>query len=408
MEHKLFGCKVNKYFLNKWLNYFESSQDYEVQNSVLVASCVVTDRAKKKRVKEIKGYLQAGKKVYLTWCGAFDRSKAMDQKKFFQIYPMLKNWESQIILLPESPPNVASIKKESKNIFTKKFVVIQLGCDTWCSFCLTVAKRWKHHSRPAEQIIDEILAFQDQWGKEIVLTGVNLAAWWASNTKKPQEAKLGQLLELILKRTSIPRIRISSLGPEFLNNQFFEVIEDKRILPYFHLSIQSFSTSVLAQMRRQYDLELLENVFKRFTQLKREDKDQINFGADIIVGFPWETQQDFQITYDKVKEFGITKLHAFPFSPHLFGESVPASKFANQVLQPVKKQRERLLLALGKSLRQDFIKKNIGKYHRVLIEEIKDGKSLGRTSNYIKVALPWSLDKGQIHQIILKEDQVIL
>ncbi len=408
MEHKLFWCKVNKYFLNKWLNYFDSSQDYDLQNSVLVASCVVTDRAKKKRIKEILWYLQSGKKVYLTGCGAFDRGDAMAQDAFFKIYPMLEKWKWQIVLLPESPPEDLLITKKQKNIFTKKFVVIQSGCDTWCSFCLTVSKRWKHYSRPAEQIIDEILTFQDQWGREIVLTGVNLASWWASSTQKPQEAKLGSLLELIIKRTNIPRIRISSLGPEFLDDHFFEVIEDERILPYFHISIQSFSDNVLSNMRRQYDLRLLENIFERFASLRRADKDIISFWADIIVWFPGESEKDFEITYRKVKEFNISKLHVFPFSPHLFGETVPASKFSQQISQLVKKSREKKLLKLAGSIREKFVSDNIGKKHYVLIEEVKNNKSLGRTQNYIKVALDGALSRGEIQEIILEKSFVIL
>ena len=138
--------------------------------------------------------------------------------------------------------------------------MIQNGCDNHCSFCLTVMKRGKHWSRPMEEIIQEIEQVEANGGKEIVLTGVNLAARGCLDTKNPEETKFPELLETILRQTNIPRIRISSIGPEYANERFFEVIQDARIMPYFHYSIQSFSDRVLRLMRRNYDREVLGKI----------------------------------------------------------------------------------------------------------------------------------------------------
>lgn len=123
-------------------------------------------------------------------------------------------------------------------------------------------------------------------------------------------------MENIIKKTSVPRIRISSLGPEFLDEKFFELMKNLRFLPHFHFSIQSFSDKVLKLMNRNYDAALLDHVLMRIRNLERGDKEFISIGADIITGFPGETAEEFQKTVEGVRKYEITKLHAFPFSAH--------------------------------------------------------------------------------------------
>jgi MiaB/RimO family radical SAM methylthiotransferase len=194
--------------------------------------------------------------------------------------------------------------------------MIQNGCDTHCTFCLTILKRGKNRSRTLEDIIMEINEFVAGGGKEIVLTGINLAAWGSESTRKPEQSKFSDLLHAIIKYTSVPRIRISSLGPEFLDEKFFELMKNPRFLPHFHFSIQSFSDKVLKLMNRNYDAELLDVVLTRIRNLERDDKEFISIGADIITGFPGETAEEFEKTVEGVRKYGITKLHAFPFSAH--------------------------------------------------------------------------------------------
>jgi tRNA A37 methylthiotransferase MiaB len=135
-------------------------------------------------------------------------------------------------------------------------------------------KRGPSRSRPLEDIIAEIQQIEAQGSKEIVLTGVNLMARGASSTRKPEESRFPELLEAILRKTSIPRIRISSIGPEFASDRFFEVVNEKRILPHFHYSIQSFSDHVLQGMRRNYDNHILDKVLQKTRKLTRKDSSQ--------------------------------------------------------------------------------------------------------------------------------------
>lgn len=387
------------------MNYFSNHDS--ISNSCIIATCVVTDRAKDKFIKETLVQLAEWKHIYLTWCAVFDEWKKMDDDKFYSIYPQLAKYRDQITLLSEEPDRDDTREtkthkfKETANIYTKNFIVIQNGCDSHCSFCLTVSKRWPSQSIPADEIIEQIDDFVDVWWKEIVITWVNLAARGCSSTKKPEESQFSELLQYILDETKIERIRISSLWPEFLDEKFFEVVKNPRFLPHFHFSIQSFSDNVLKAMNRNYDSQRLDYILTKIRNLDRPDKDQISIWADIIVWFAWETNEDFQQTVEWIKKYKITKLHAFPFSSHDKWESIPAHLFKNQVPFHIKKQRERELISVWNEIREKFIAENKWFVQKVLVEEKKNGKRRGWTGNYIQVELDWDYKRWEIVNILL-------
>ena len=292
-------------------------------------------------------------------------------------------------------------ERHKKRLYTKKFIVIQSGCDTFCTFCLTIYKRWSNRNRPLAEIIDEVNEFVALWWNEIVLTGVNLAAWWATHTRKIAENKFSELLEAILQKTSIERIRISSLWPEFLDDQFFELMHDSRFLPHFHFSIQHFDTGVLKLMNRNYDYERLDTVLTRIRSLNRPDRDLISIGADLIVWFPSESQEAFAHLCQCVEQYWLTKLHAFPFSPHQKWETVPAWSFADQISAAVKKERMDILLAVWDRVRETFINKNKGIKHTVLVEGTKDWTRSGWTWNYIHCQWEEQYHRGSLVEVVL-------
>lgn len=417
MQYKVFGCKVNKYYTDRWLN----SEYLHDKSGTFVASCVVTDSAKRKWIRFVKKELQnisGTEKIYISWCGAFKDGKA--QNDFFTLYPDLAVSKDKIEILDEAPLEdqwKASLRKEEekkdihkidlsrlknaqrKQIYTKKFILIQGWCDSFCTFCLTVQKRGRHYFRSAEDIAEEIREFENQWGKEVVLTWVNLSAWGLKNTHDIENfssdvikegkkwwntSRFAELLNYLLENTSIPRIRISSLWPEFITDQVLKIFEQERIYPHFHYSIQSGSSNVLKNMSRHYDGEYMKKLLKKTKDIKRIDDVSISIWADIIVGFPWESDEDFQETYAMVKDYQITKLHAFPFSAHTMWESVPAWKFKDQVDQKVKKQRLDSLLELGEQNRQDFIQTQIWKPLKVLIEKTSWDNWSWWSENYIE------------------------
>lgn len=428
MQFKIFWCKVNKYYTDEWLK----SEYLKDKNGIFVASCVVTDKAKRKWIKFVKDEvkkLEWDDKIFISWCWAFKKWEAQDD--FFDIYPELKEFEWKIVILWEKPEELkleidSKTKKEEKKkvdfsklknftqkqIYTKKFLLIQWWCNSFCTFCLTVQKRWRHYYRDKDDIVSEITEFEFGWWKEVVLTWVNLSAWWLKDTNDVWQSRFAELLEYILEKTTIPRLRISSLWPEFIDDRCLEIFKNKRIYPHFHFSVQSGSSKVLKDMRRHYDWEYMRKLLEKTKNLEREDWVEVSIWADIIVGFPWETKDDFMNTYNLVKDWLITKVHAFPFSAHKFWESVPAWKFENQVSDLEKKDRMWDLEFIADSVRDDFIERNIWKKFEVLIEVVKEEnwkiRWKGWTENYIEAddrtfeILEWEIKKNSIVKWILK------
>lgn len=389
---------------------------------------MVTDSAKRKWVRFVKKELEnvsGAQKIYISGCGAFKDGKA--QNDFFEIYPELAHARKQIEVLDEAPiednkknslrekekqeMHQEHVKKKSTwidlsklkaaqktQIYTKKFILIQGGCDSFCTFCLTVQKRGRHYYRAAEDIIEEIKTFEAEGGKEVVLTGVNLSAWGLDNTHSTENfsqdiikngisgegSRFAELLWNILENTSIPRIRISSLGPEFVDDAVLEVLAEERIYPHFHFSIQSGSNNVLKSMARHYDGDYMRRLLEKTRNIKRKDGVSIGIWADLIVGFPGETQEDFMDTYNLVKDYNITKVHAFPFSAHTMGESVPAGKFKNQVADTVKKDRMQKLMDIADTARNDFKASQKWKVLKVLVEKISWNSWSWWTENYLE------------------------
>ncbi len=396
MKTKIFWCKVNKYYTEKWIN-----SDYlKNKKGVFIASCVVTDKAKRKWLRFVKDSLKEIKKdekIYISWCWAFKDWKA--QEDFFEIYPELLNHKNKIEILGEAPeeknnneeklqPLSFSIKgrdsgMDYQKLYTKKFIVIQWWCDSFCTFCLTVKKRWRHYSRDKKEIVEEILNFEKQWWKEVVLTGINLWAWGLKTTNE-KGSKLYILLREILENTKIERIRISSLWPEFIDDNLIELFKETRIYPHFHLSVQSWSSRVLKLMARHYNADYLKSILEKIKLIKRCDGVDISLWADIIVWFPSETYEDFLETYNLVKDFEINKLHCFPFSAHKIWENVISWTFDNQIEEVEKKRRLKELNYLWDEIRKDFINSQNWKTLKVLIESVKWDSWKWWSENYIE------------------------
>ena len=182
-------------------------------------------------------------------------------------------------------------------------------------------------------------------------------------------SKFVELVEAIVEDTTIERIRISSLGVEFCSDRLIELFAHPRIIAYPHLSIQSGSTNILEKMGRHYDGEFLQSVLSKLHAIRRPNGMDLNIGADLIVGFPGETEEDFLETLKLVEKYGVTQLHAFPFSAHVDHYSVPAGKFPDQVPNHIIQKRLKTLLETGKKAQKEFAEKHIGKEVRVLVEK---------------------------------------
>lgn len=304
-----------------------------------------------------------------------DKDRSLSRKQNFQS-PNLKSHKSGV--KKNSDENQYAPLPELKNTTedrTRKFIEIQTGCDTYCSYCIIPFARGKSYSRSQKEIIQEIQQAEQDGYQEIVITGINLAAWGCSHTRKPKENKFAQLLQSILDQTNIPRIRISSIGPEYITDKFFKIYENERMCDHLHISVQSGSNEILKKMNRGHG----SNEIKNIVQEARKRKPDTAFTADIIVGFPGETENNFKETYRLIEELKFMHVHVFPFS---IRSGTLAEKMPNQVPENLKKERAQKLRKISENLKKEFYQNAEGTKKEVLWEK----KNQGLTTNFIRVS----------------------
>lgn len=267
-----------------------------------------------------------------------------------------------------------------KGAHTRAFIKAQDGCDNKCTFCITTVARGAGQSRPLADVITEIQTLAAAGYQEAVLTGVHLGSY---GRDRQNNLTLAHLIQAILNHTDIPRLRISSLEPWEIPDDFFNLWQNPRLLPHLHMPLQSGSDRILRRMARRTS----QASFRRLAQDARAAIPNLNLSTDIIVGFPGEMEADFGETLDYVKEINFSRLHVFSYSPR---PGTAAAQFPDQVPGPTKKERTRRMIALGKELSLLFHQKYVGKSLNVLWETAvgADNNGLrwvGYTDNYIRV-----------------------
>jgi len=278
----------------------------------------------------------------------------------------------------------------------RALVQIQDGCDNYCAYCAIAAARGRSKSHAAEDIIAEVHRYEKQGFTEVMLTGINIGAYGASSTKKPEENKLAELLEQILDETKIQRIRLGSLGPQYFSEKLFQILQNSRICRHIHLSIQSGSDSVLKRMGRRYSVEDVERVIKRL----QKNIPGVAVTTDIIVGFPEEMEAEFKETLDFVKRNKLAKIHVFPYSVR---PNTLAAKM-KQVPENVKKERAKKLEKFGLELRRQFIQSQLGKAASVLWrKELKPGLWEGLTDNYLKIVKKGDMKRRSLAREVIRQ-----
>jgi threonylcarbamoyladenosine tRNA methylthiotransferase MtaB len=274
---------------------------------------------------------------------------------------------------------------------TRSFIKAQDGCSSFCSYCIVPSLRGRETSRPAGEIISDIKQRDNEGCKEIVLTGTELGRY------SYEDLKLDDLLEKILSGTDITRLRISSVQPQELSLKLLELWKNQRLCRHFHLSLQSGSGSVLNRMRRGYSPE--EYVAK--VELIRRVVPEAAITTDVIVGFPGETDRDFQESLDLCSSIKFARVHVFPFSPR---KGTAAATMEQQISNSLKKERSGKMLELASFSRNNYIKQFIGLTLPVLFEQGANGLWCGLTGNYIKVYARSSADlSNRLLVVILRQ-----
>ena len=267
-----------------------------------------------------------------------------------------------------------SLQNESFGV--RESLVIQQGCNHRCTFCIIPFGRGNNRSFDASYLIDEVKRHVDSGVKEIVLTGVDISDY---GSDFDHHYCMSLLIKDILKQTSLERLRLSSIDCVEVDEHFFEILGNDRLMPHLHLSIQSGDAMILKRMKRRHNPEDVNNFIERCRKIRKE----ITFGADIIAGFPTENEEMFQNTYYLLSDNQISHLHIFPFSPK---KNTPAARMP-QLDKSIIKKRAQDLRLLGDNL-LSLVKKNLSNERKILIEQLNTHHVSGYDQNYIKHQIP--------------------
>ncbi|MBQ9280527.1 MAG: tRNA (N(6)-L-threonylcarbamoyladenosine(37)-C(2))-methylthiotransferase MtaB [Clostridia bacterium] len=403
------GCKVNAYESSVMAESFKKAGyevvDYsEVADVYIVNTCTVTNMSDRKSRQILRRAKELNQNSVLCAVGCYAQVAAEDLAKIQDIDIILgTNDKRQIVSIVEDFMKshqkqliVTIVLAERKYVEWGKTAItskaraeikVQDGCDRYCSYCIIPYARGPVRSRKKEDVHDEIIEIAKTGIKEIVITGIHISSYGKDLEDKP---KLIDLLEYIHKIPGIERIRLGSLEPLIIDEDFVRRLKAlPKVCNHFHLSLQSGCDSTLERMNRRYKTE----DFRRIVRMLRENIPEVALTTDVIVGFPGETEEEFETTYEFLKEIRFSKMHVFQYSPR---KGTKAEKFPNQVDTKIKAMRSARLIELSNQNEEEFAFQYIGKEIEVLFENEHDG----HTTNYIEV---YSKEEMKPNEIVVKK-----
>ena len=383
-----FGCRLNN-FEGKRIEELIPKDNKDI---IVINSCAVTnetERQVRQSIRKLKKQ-NPSSKIVLTGCAA-----QISPKKYNQMEEIDHLVDNISKLKKETWNNLLNDEKQNnfiENIFDKiedaspilsnkntgprESLVIQQGCNHRCTFCIIPFGRGNNRSFEPQFLINEVKKNVSQGVKEIVLTGVDISDYGSDFDKHYCMSKL--ILD-ILNQTELKRLRLSSIDCVEIDKHFDEVLLNPRVMPHLHLSIQSGDNMILKRMKRRHNV----NDIKTFINHCRKLRSEITFGADIIAGFPTETDEMFNNTFNLLEQCNISHLHIFPFSPK---RNTPAERMP-QVEKSIIKERAQKLRSLGEKLLEQT-KNKLSLPRNILIEEINSGMVVGYDQNYLKHRVP--------------------
>ncbi|WP_421907717.1 tRNA (N(6)-L-threonylcarbamoyladenosine(37)-C(2))-methylthiotransferase MtaB [Mameliella sp.] len=395
------GCRLNAYETEAMKDLAEAAG---VDDAVVVNTCAVTQEAVRKARQEIRRLRRENPdaRVIVTGCAAQidpDSFAAMEE-----VDAVIGNTEK---MAPDTWKGLAgdfigetekvqvndimSVTETAGHLIdgfgtrSRAYVQVQNGCDHRCTFCIIPYGRGNSRSVPAGVVVDQIKRLVDQGYNEVVLTGVDLTSWGAD---LPGEPRLGDLVMRILRLTDVPRLRISSIDSiEADDNLMLAIASEPRLMPHLHLSLQHGDDLILKRMKRRH----LRDDAIRFCEEARRLRPEMTFGADIIAGFPTETEAHFENSLRLVSDCDLTWLHVFPYSAR---PGTPAARIPQQINGSVIKKRAARLRAAGEAQVQTHLAAQTGRDHAVLME----APDMGRTEQFTEVRFAAPQPVGQIVQ----------
>lgn len=379
-----FGCRLNSYESEVIKNILIKQQ---LHNVVVFNSCCVTNEAEKQAVQAIRKQKRENPDTEIIVTGCAVQINPRKYKAMPEVSRVINNKEKLIAksYIQESgeeakidTPFLCGFENK-----TRALVPIQNGCDHYCTFCIITHARGPSRSLALEKIIEQIKIFVDKGYKEVVLTGVNITSY---GNDLPTKITLGQAIKKLLKSNpDLARLRLSSLDVAEIDEDLLElIIGEERFMPHLHLSLQSGDNDILRKMKRRHTREQVQELCHSVKKARPD----VTFGADIITGFPTETEEQFINTCELIKEVKMPYLHVFPYSER---DGTIAARMP-QLDKKIRKDRAKFLRAIGQEILNDFSKNFIGHEVELLIEK----NNIGRMRNFLKVTLSHNLKAGQL------------
>ncbi len=408
------GCRVNQYeseaMAEKFIREGYEVVDFsEIADVYVINTCTVTNMGDKKSRQIISKARRLNSNAIIAVVGCYSQmapkevseiegvdvvlgtrnkgdvvyyvNKARDEQKVqVHVEGVLKNKKFEDLNIEEYQDK------------TRAFLKIQDGCNRFCTYCAIPYARGSVCSKEPRKVIDEVKKLASHGFKEVILSGIHTASY---GLDLDGNITLIDLIEDIEKIHGIERVRIGSIEPAFFTNEVIEKIKGfKKLCPHFHLSLQSGCNTVLKRMNRRYTAEEYEHI----VNVLRDNIKDVSISTDVIVGFPRETEEEFNETYEFLKRIKLTKTHIFKYSPR---KGTRAAEMKGQIDGKVKEERSKALIALNDINEENFIKKYINKNVKVLLEQEVKGKENifeGYTENYIKVEVekPENIKSGDI------------
>jgi len=403
-----FGCKVNSYessYMEKSLlnGGFLQVDSYLEADIVIINTCTVTNMADSKCRKFVRRVKRENSKAILAVVGCSVQNNLLEYSKMdidillgnnkkSEILDIINNYlhnhEKYCYVTKNRDLTFENMEIEAFN-HTRAFIKIQDGCDNFCAYCIIPFMRGKCRSKDFDLVISEAKRLVNSGHKEIVLTGIHTGSY---NSKGFDLVDLINELSLI---EGLLRIRLSSVEITELNDKFLNMLKSNhKFCDHLHIPLQAGSNEVLKLMNRKYDLDYFA---KKIADI-RKIRPNISITTDIIVGFPEETEEMFNSTYQFSQKIEFSKIHVFPYSKR----NGTKAALLKEVSALEKTNRVHKLIELSNMLENNYNKKFMNQEVEVLIEEVKEGKSIGHTSNYLKVIIDKVYDKNSMVKVIYK------
>ena len=402
------GCKVNQYESEAIAEYLEANGISVIPlpafcDAYIINTCTVTAESDRKARQFIRRAISKNPNAYIVVTGCFAQTSPEDiakidgvdficgntekliaAKKIIEYFDMNKSKNKADICVNDIYSATFEDMSITKFDRTRAYVKIEDGCENRCAYCIIPSARGKIRSKAVQDIISEVEALVKNGCKEIVLTGIETASYG----KDLGDITLADLLCRVDKIEGLERIRLGSLDPSLITVKFVDKISKlKKLAPHFHLSLQSGSSRVLALMRRKYNSDMAMNAIK----LLRDNIPNVCFTTDVIVGFPQESEADFQETVEFVKKAQFLTVHIFPYSPR---KGTEAAKMKGQISTEEKSRRLHVLEEVSKNNTIDILKfqTSCKPIKKVLFETFDGTYAYGHTDNFLEVAIQTSKD----------------